>query len=294
MNEKLPLKKIARSFENNILAINVLNDKIGCTADDHDKKIKEEFKKNTEAAIDSFVKEIKAKHQDDKPEEGENKEKKDISEKEAKEIADSLRKAIFSTDEFRKAHKKLKKSAPKQGPILRRGALISLLSCFETLVAQLVREFYRQYPEAFPAESKSLTLANLKEIGSIEDAESYLIDTEIDSILRGNVISQIGYFVKPIKIDIRPIEKFIDNLVEISQRRNILVHNDGIINKHYLSKTPPSLISKEAEEGNVINVDQDYISEASNTVYVIGLIMIQQCFRKWHKDKVETADTFFN
>ncbi len=292
MAEKIPLEKISRSFENNIQAIKVLNETIGCIADDHDRKIREEFEKNADKALKSFIDDIKAKHKDDKVAEGEEqKEQKEISEEEAKKVAEVLKNALFSSDDFRKAHKTLKRSAPKQGPILRRGALVSLLGCFETLIARLIREFYRKYPEAFPSDSKSLTLADLKEIGTIEDAELHLVDTEIDSILRGNISSQINYFIKPIKISIKPIEIFLDKLVEIAQRRNILVHNDGIINKHYLTKTPKDLIPEKAKEGCLVKVDQVYLSDAIETIYVVGMILIQQCFRKWEKGEIDKADS---
>ena len=168
-----------------------------------------------------------------------------MTEDEKNNLAEKLTDILFTSGDFRKAHKTFKKSAPKQGPILRRGALVSLLGCFETLVAHLIRKFYKKFPEAFPSSSKSLTLEDLKEIGSIEDAELHLIDAEIDSILRGNISSQIEYFVKPIKVQLKYLNEFHDKLIEISQRRNILVHNDGVINKHYISKTPKYLIDNE-------------------------------------------------
>lgn len=288
MAQELPLEKIAKSFESNIQAIRVLNDTIGCIADDHDNKIKEEFKEKTMVALTAFLGDFKEEH---KEQEHEEEEEKELSEKETEQMSEMLNDILFSSGDFRKAHKNYKKSAPKQGPILRRGALISLLGCFETLVARLIREFYKKYPEAFPSESKSLTLADLKEIGTIEDAELHLVDTEIDSILRGNISSQINYFKKPLRVDTTPIETFLDKVVEVSQRRNIIVHNDGIVNKHYLSKAPSHLVPEKTKEGCTIEVSQEYIDDAIKTFYTVGLILLQQCFRKWEKNHIDSADS---
>lgn len=292
MEDKLSLEKISSSFESNIQAIKVLNETIGCIADDHDKKVRKEFEEKALSVLDAFVNDIKEKHKDlDLEKDEAEKIEEELSEEEAKKISNAVQKVLFADDEFVKAHKKLEKSAPKQGPILRRGALVSLLGCFETTISKLIREFYRKYPEAFPSDSKSLTLADLKEIGSVEDAELHLVDSEIDSILRGNIESQLKYFIKPIKIQTKPIEQFLDKLIEISQRRNILVHNDGIVNKHYLSKTPKSQLTDNAKEGCLIKVDQDYLNSAINTINIVGTLIIQQCFRKWEKEHIDEADT---
>ena len=88
------------------------------------------------------------------------------------------------------------KQAPMQGSLLRRGALVTLFSFLESLISEMIHKFYQLFPAALPAEDRMLSLADLKSIGSVEDAEKYLIAREVESILRESLESQIEYFKK--------------------------------------------------------------------------------------------------
>lgn len=107
------------------------------------------------------------------------------------------------------------KRPPMQGNLLRRGALATLVSAFDTLVADLIRYFYSQNPEAIPAENRSLSLAKLKELGSIEDAESFLISKEVDGVLWGSLDSQLKYVAKNLHVDLAPLGDERDLLIEV-------------------------------------------------------------------------------
>jgi hypothetical protein len=204
-------KEIADNFNRNIHSLIVFSETIGSFADKHDQEVKESMDKSfvellslIEAKIDNKIfEETTSKKEKEQLGRDENIK---LREKILSFFNDNKKQILFSS------HKYIK-TPPVQGDILRRSTLISLMCILETLISQLLREFYRKFPEALPSEAKNLSLSELRDLGSIEEAELHLIDNEIDSILRGNIQSQLACFEKSIKISLKPTEKYHDNLI---------------------------------------------------------------------------------
>ena len=181
------------------------------------------------------------------------------------------------------------KQSPRQGALLRRGALTTLVSSFDGLIADLIRLFYRRNPGAIPEDNRALSLAKLRELKSVEDAENYLIFKEVDAVLWGSLQSQLEYLTKRLKVDLSPLDNERESLIEIFQRRNVLIHNGGIANRQYSENVSRALIEKySVQEGEEIDVGEDYLSDALDTAYVAGVALVQQCWRKWDKADEES------
>lgn len=183
------------------------------------------------------------------------------------------------------------KYTARQSKLLRQGALISLVSIFESLEVDLLQNYYLNYPNALPSEGKLLSLADLREIGSIYEAERLLIKKEIDALLRDTTEAQIEYFTKRSKVDLKSLNPYLDTLFEVIQRRNLFVHNNGVVNKIYLSKlNKEGIKQKDLKEGDELQIDSEYLSLAIDTICVCGTILIQQSFRKWDENNEEIAN----
>jgi hypothetical protein len=296
MEKKFRAKEIAENFNRNIQSLIVFTEIVGNFADQHDRKVRKtvtDFLVDLASTFDEIIgdssDEVKSnlgneEKQTSKGEKLSKEQKHKSAEKLTKVLADNRQQILDIS-------RKYGRTPPIQGSLLRRSTLISLMSTLETLISQLLREFYHKHPGALPSEAKSLSLADLRDLGSVEEAEAFLIDNEIDSILRGNIQSQLACFEKPIKVSLKPIEKYSEKLIEASQRRNLLVHNDGRINRHYLSKAPTSLIDDGVKEGDPIQVVSSYLLSRIQMVQLVGTILIQQCFRKWEKENIDTLNS---
>lgn len=183
------------------------------------------------------------------------------------------------------------RQSPTQGRLLRRSALVILVTYFELLLSDLIQSYYLRYPQALPSDENVLSLSDLRGIGSIEEAERYLIAREADKVLRGNLEDKLTYFSRRLKIDLEPLADCTGDLTEVVQRRNLLVHNNGMVNQIYLARVPQSYIERtEIEEGQQIHVAGKYLSNAIETICIAGVILIQQSWRKWEKEESEEAD----
>jgi hypothetical protein len=228
----------------------------------------------------------------DKDQDTENDQEDEISESTDKQ--NIIEVEIADKEQFVQILKLLKnarKYSQRQSRLLRQGALISLVSYFESLEADLLSFYYLKYPAALPSEGKMLSLADLREIGSVDEAEKVLIMKEIDAFLHEGTEGQIEYFTKRFKVDLKCTKPYLNSLVEVILRRNLVVHNNGIVNKVYLKRVDSEFVrEKNIKEGDHLVIDGEYLTSAIDTICIFGTMMIQQSWRKWEEKKIESAD----
>ena len=290
-------KSVLGTFIGNVQAIRVFNEQIGRVADEHDRTVMQQFvdrlhdllpeMKDIEGSV-VFVPKTDEIEDDDTAGADTQAAEESVGETRLAVDPETLRSVM-------KAMSSLGKRAPGQGPLLRRGALTALTSFLEVLISDLIQIYYSMYPAALPADTRKLSLAELREQGSIEDAVKYLVSREVDGVLYEGLDDQLNYFSKQLKVNLGPLEGEREALVEVFQRRNLLIHNDGVVNRHYMSKVTPELIEKyQAELGTTIVVTENYLTAAIDSIYVTGLALVQLCWRHWHKASTEQADSVVN
>lgn len=166
-----------------------------------------------------------------------------------------------------------------------------LMSYLEVLHAEFIRTFYSMFPGAFPSADRDLNLAELQEIGSMEEALQYLLQREVESVLRHSTKEQIDYMRQRFKLDLDSLTEELDQLVEIALRRNLFVHSDGVVNRTYLTGVPAAILGDPPPAlGEVLFADKQYVDVAIDCVFLVGIAIGQQCWRKWEKEHTEKAD----
>jgi len=308
MPVEVNFKKIARKFDVNICTLRIFNNQIGGLVEEHDKKAIDQQTADFANLIGITTEELERLQglsSEDFQAAIRNKsigQQEQIVTEESRQLPDEqiaiiqklprVNDALFIHKFFGFIKKSLK-IIPIQAFILRRSALISLVSYFEFIIAELIHSFYSLYPQALPSEERVLSLSDLREIGSIEEAENELIQREIDSLLRESLEKQLEYISKRLKVNLDALTPYKDRLIEISQRRNIFVHNDGIVNKIYLTHVSTELLEDGTKDGMQLDVTEEYLNQAIDSIYISGVMLIQLCWRKWQKAKSDEADIVY-
>lgn len=186
------------------------------------------------------------------------------------------------------------KQPPARGKILRRGALIMMFSFYELLISDLIKAHYLLYPNALPApEEQQVSLSDLRGMNpsGIDEIEKFFVEKEADKVLRENTKKQLQYFKDTLTVQLPADTKLRDALKEIAQRRNLFVHNDGIVDSFYLASVPKEFCeARGIEKGVRLNVTPAYILSAYETLFGFSCLLVQLCWRKWIKDDAEKAD----
>jgi hypothetical protein len=193
--------------------------------------------------------------------------------------------------------KRIPKLPPINAELLYKSSFVMLTSYFDFLTSDLVSYFYKTYPDSLSGRDLVIGLNELKLSSDLNDAVSYIINKEVENVLYKNLEDQINYFKNNLKIDCR--ESIINwNVIkEGVERRNIIVHNNSLINKRYLKNiNKDSLKEKDdsLKEGKRIDVTQDYFLKIFYEIFIAGVIMIQCCWRKWQKEDISIADGYLN
>lgn len=176
---------------------------------------------------------------------------------------------------------------------LYKNSLIGLLSTVEWFFSQILHFYYDKYPDAAGIKSKTLTLDDLKTFGSIKDAEEYLIESKIEEILRGSIKDWFKILKDDIKLGVGYKDKYEEELIEIYQRRNLLVHNGGIVNSIYLSKISDTY-KEGLKIGDKIEVSKKYLENAIGKLELVFILIACELWKKLKDDDDERAYILMN
>lgn len=174
---------------------------------------------------------------------------------------------------------------PKHINNLYRNNLISLLSSIEWFFAQLLHIFYDRHPEAPGINKKPLTFEELKSFASINDAEKYLVEDKIENLLRGSIESWFEYLKNDLNLKLNFVKPYMTQIIEISQRRNLFVHNAGFVNNMYLAKVDTTLTGFQLNQKLLI--DKSYLEKSINLMQVTFTLLAAELWKKLNPNDLD-------
>lgn len=184
---------------------------------------------------------------------------------------------------------------PRQLILLFRSAIVILKSYYDSLLTDLLDHYYRIHKKSIKKEKK-FTTDDLLKYDSIEDLIDDIISEKVNSMILQQIKKQLIMIKQneDLKINLNK-EEIInwDVVEELFQRRNIIVHNDGIVNKHYLNninKNLGFLNKQELKEGCEVTIDKKYFLNVFDELILVGIIIVQKFWRKFDKNKLEDAN----
>ena len=191
--------------------------------------------------------------------------------------------------------KKLVDNSATAVKLIERNFLVSLICQFDTYVSDLIKAIYTVRPEILNTSEKQFSFAELKNFKNIQDATEYIIEKEIETVLRGSYTEQFEWFEGKLKIQLRKDLPIWETFVEITQRRNLFVHNDGKVLMQYLNVCNKNNIKIDDNViiGYELSIDEIYLNIAFECLYEIGIKLNQVIRRKLVPEEIEKADISF-
>jgi hypothetical protein len=173
-----------------------------------------------------------------------------------------------------------------------RGLLVALVSQFDAYVGGLIRQLFKLKPEIVDSSGRNLPFSLLAEFGSIEAAREYVIDKEIESVLRESHAEQLdwleGKFSLPLRKDLPAWPVFI----EVTERRNLFVHTNGVVSRQYLEvcRKQGCHVPSGVCLGQSLPVTREYFAAAYECLLEIGVKLGQVLWRKVQSSDIRKAD----
>lgn len=181
--------------------------------------------------------------------------------------------------QFQHVERKLQRSQ-ESSKLLMRSYIVSMVSQFDAFIANLLRCIYEINPDKLKQSDHKLTFAELQTFPSIEAAREHLIDSKIENILRDSHQEQFKELASSIGVD--SLKKFGNwpTFVEITQRRNLFVHSNGVVSNQYLSICQTEGVKLgELKKGDQLDVDRPYFVMAFNIFYEVSVKLSQMALR---------------
>ena len=170
--------------------------------------------------------------------------------------------------------------------------LLALIGQFDAFLGRLLRGLFLLRPELMASSERSLTLSQLLELGSVERATAFLLDKEVESVLRKSHADQFAWMESKFDIKLHEGLASWSHFIEITERRNLFAHADGIVSDQYLETCEKHgvQLQGECEKGNRLGVTSEYFDGAYECILELGVKLSQVLWRKLRPDQIDEAD----
>lgn len=201
---------------------------------------------------------------------------------------------LTSAKSFRAVVRKLALavSAQNQTP---RALFVAMVSAFDAYLGQLLRSVFMLKPEMIRASQRSLSFAELVEFDSIDAAREHIIADEVENFLRESHIEHFNWLESRLKLPLRKDLPSWAMFVEVTQRRNLYVHCDGVVSQQYINICRNNGVPLEGVEvGRGLTINSTYFDRAFSCLFEIGVKLAHVVWRKLAPHQLGPADDALN
>ncbi|MBH0029141.1 hypothetical protein I6F53_19490 [Pseudoalteromonas sp. SWN29] len=179
--------------------------------------------------------------------------------------------------------------------VLEKSLFISLFSAFDKYIGDLIAVIYSINPELYKNINREIQLSEALTYNSIEELREVILDKEIETIKRKSYIEQFNDLEKRFSIKLTKFEAW-PVFIEMSQRRNLFTHCDGIVSKQYLdicksvgykSKNIPSV-------GEQLKIGGEYFYHSCHIMVQVAVMLGQTLWRKTSPGCISEIDESLN
>ncbi len=179
--------------------------------------------------------------------------------------------------------------------LIPRNFLVSYVSEFDCFLGSLLRVLYTNKPELLNDSSRQITYVDLLSFESLDDAKEQVLEKEIESILRKSHSEHFSILESKFDIKLRKDLDIWSEFIEITERRNLFVHANGIVSSQYIKVcTQHGCDIKDITVGDRLTVDSEYLSRAYKVIYEISVKLAHVLWRKLFPADRENADNSLN
>ncbi len=176
--------------------------------------------------------------------------------------------------------------------IVQRNYVVSLVSQFDSFLGSLIKTMYYLQPEKLNQSQKQLTFSNLLEFKNINDAREFIIEKEIETVLRDSHAAHFKWLEKQLGTPLTQDLPCWPIFIELTERRNLYVHNNGIVSNQYLDVCDEYGVSfsSRPNTGEELDASLEYFRSAFECIFEIGVKLVQVMWRRIAPDDLEEAD----
>jgi hypothetical protein len=169
----------------------------------------------------------------------------------------------------------------KSTAVLAKSLFTQLFAEFDAYIGELLKVIYLKNDKLLKGISREISLSDLLDYEDLNAVKLSMLDKEIETFRRDSYIEQFSTLEKKFNISLRKFSEWSE-FVELSQRRNILTHNGGMVNDQYLvvCEREGYKFQSRPRIGDSTGVTFDYFTTASRLLSKVGLML---AYTLWSK-----------
>lgn len=166
-------------------------------------------------------------------------------------------------------------------PVLARSLFMQMFCEFDAFMGTLLKTIYTRNENLLKGISREITLSDLLQYENIDAAKRAMLDKEIETFRRDSYVEQFCQLEKKFSLTLRKFPEW-GEFVELTQRRNIFTHNDGMISDQYVlvCEREGWEFGERPKLGSTLQVDILYFSRALQVLSKVGFMLTHTLWSK--------------
>jgi len=174
--------------------------------------------------------------------------------------------------------------------IVLRSFFLNLFSVYDAFSGDLLRWLYAGRPSLANAIQRTFTLADAKKYEMVSEFVKSIIEKEIDTFRRKSYVEQFSTLEGDFSIKLTKFDAWSD-FVECSQRRNLIMHTDGIVTPQYLEVCGANGVDLSGVViGSRLRIDKEYFLKSARLIQKVSFMLSHTLWRKVFDEKMEKSD----
>ena len=188
--------------------------------------------------------------------------------------------------------KRQKDSVESAKRLMPRNFIVALICCYDSFLGKILRYIFTVRPEILDSSDRTLKYSDLLDFPDIPSAREYLIEKEVESILRKSHVEHFSWLEKKLSTPFNKNLRSWPQFVELTERRNLFVHTDGVVSSQYIQvcKDHKCVFDADTVVGKRLGVPPKYFTASFQCLYEIGFKLAHVIWRKLQKDEITAID----
>lgn len=172
--------------------------------------------------------------------------------------------------------------------------VVSLVSLYDAYLGNIIKAIYRTTPEQLKDCNREFSINEILSFESIEEAKERAIEKEAETVIRSSHSEQLDWLKRKLKCSFKDFKSYND-FIEITERRNLFVHTNGVVSRQYLAVCEENGVKgvENIKVGDRLLADTDYVLKCYNILFEVGVSLGIVVWRKLKKND-EQADFYLN
>lgn len=153
---------------------------------------------------------------------------------------------------------------------------VYLVALFDAFLADVFSEVARARPKILSSSKKQISYDRLLEFDSFDALVEFIASRELNELSYKSIKDQADYYRDRFGVALEDSGVPVSELIELRATRNLLVHNNGVVNHIYLELVPSSTY----KAGDDVKVDANYFDQAVKSLEAVAAFITTKLAEK--------------